>query len=334
MPARSRPAIAICMATRNPRRDLFERQIASIRAQRASDWRCAVSDDGSDQRAIADIESVLGGDRRFELVQGQPAVGFYRNFERALRLAPPDAPLVALADQDDVWNEHRLERMVPAFDSPGTMLAVCALRVVDGTGAVVCDKAPLPRRNDLAAQIAVNRVTGAASMFRREVLEAALPFPDLGDAMFHDHWIGCVAAALGTIAIVDEPLVDYVQHAGNVIGYGPSRRVGLAAKVGSVSRGGIGQARSLLAAWPTIYERQVLQATAIGCELERRIGPRADASRRAVMRRYATIDTSWGSFCWLAASALRNLAGTPQSERVENTLLRGLIWKKTVGRNA
>jgi glycosyltransferase involved in cell wall biosynthesis len=334
MPVRSRTALAICMATRNPRRDLLERQIASIRAQSVTDWRCVISDDGSERRAIADIESVLGGDRRFELVHGQPAVGFYRNFERALQLAPADAPLVALADQDDVWSEHRLERMIPAFESPETILAVCAMRVVDEAGVVVSDKAPFPRRHDLAAQIAANRVTGAASVFRRELLDVALPFPDLGEAMFHDHWIGCVAAALGTIGIVDEPLVDYVQHAANVIGYGPSRRVGLAAKVGSVSRGGIGQIRSLLGTWPAIYERQVLQAKAIGCELERRIGPRAEATRRAVMRRYATIDASWGSFCWLAASALRNLAGTPQSERVENTLLRGVIWKRTIGRNA
>ncbi len=55
-------------------------------------------------------------------------------------------------------------------------------------------------------------MTGAASLFRRELLEDALPFPPAQFAHFHDHWIGLTALALGDIAFVDRPLYDYVQH--------------------------------------------------------------------------------------------------------------------------
>ena len=43
----------------------------------------------------------------------------------------------------------------------------------------------------------INTVTGAASLFRRELLDVALPFPDVPGKPFHDHWLACVALAIG-----------------------------------------------------------------------------------------------------------------------------------------
>ena len=41
---------------------------------------------------------------------------------------------------------------------------------------------------------------------------------------FHDHWLAVVALALGEIAYVDEPLYDYVQHGGTVIGHSQANK--------------------------------------------------------------------------------------------------------------
>ncbi len=73
--------------------------------------------------------------------------------------------------------------------------------------------------------LVANSITGAATLFRREVAELALPFPDTPGLQFHDHWLGLVALAAGDIAYVDRPLYDYVQHAGAVFGE-VSRRAG------------------------------------------------------------------------------------------------------------
>ena len=56
-------------------------------------------------------------------------------------------------------------------------------------------------------------------MFRREVLDDALPFPPRLARAFHDHWIALVAMARGEFAYLDEPLYDYVQHERAVIGH-------------------------------------------------------------------------------------------------------------------
>ena len=54
---------------------------------------------------------------------------------------------------------------------------------------------------------------------RREVVERALPFPEVPGEQYHDHWLGLVAMTLGDVAYVDRPLYDYVQHGGAALGH-------------------------------------------------------------------------------------------------------------------
>ena len=99
------------MATYEPPLELFERQLDSIRAQTARDWVCVISDDGSEPERFARMRSAWSAsDPRFLLLALAAAGGFYRNFERALSLAPAGADYVALADQDDRWHPDKLAR--------------------------------------------------------------------------------------------------------------------------------------------------------------------------------------------------------------------------------
>jgi len=49
-----------------------------------------------------------------------------------------------------------------------------------------------------AASSAKDSVTGAASLFPRELLEYALPFPPRQFAHFHDHWVALTARSCRT----------------------------------------------------------------------------------------------------------------------------------------
>ena len=53
--------------------------------------------------AFREIEEAIGDDARFVISRAERNQGFYRNFERALTLAPAEAELVALSDHDDRW---------------------------------------------------------------------------------------------------------------------------------------------------------------------------------------------------------------------------------------
>ena len=78
---------------------------------------------------------------------------------------------------------------------------------------------------DLLSLLVANSVTGAASLFRAELLDDALPFPPAQFAHFHDHWIALVALSLGDIAFVERPLYDYVQHGDATLGHAAANRM-------------------------------------------------------------------------------------------------------------
>jgi len=215
------PHIAICMTTYNPPSDLFARQIASLRAQTERNWICFVSDDHSKPERFAAIRTVLGDDHRFRLFRQPANRGYYRNFEDCLARVPLEFEFVALADQDDVWHRDKLAVLRSHF-GPRTTLVYSDARIVSADGAELASTywtTRRPNRGDLATLLIANTVTGAAAMVRRRVLDTILPFPPACGAAFHDHWIACAALAMGDIAFIDQPLYDYVQHGGNVIGH-------------------------------------------------------------------------------------------------------------------
>ena len=218
------PEIAICMATYEPPPDLVRRQIDSLRAQTHTDWLCVVSDDCSRPERFAELQALLAGDPRFVLSRSDRRLGFYRNFERALALAPAGARYVALADQDDVWHPEKLATLRTAIGD--ARLVFSDARVLARDGRVLAGTYWSDRRNqhaDLLSLLVANAVTGAASLFPRALLDDALPFPPAQFAHFHDHWLALCALAVGDIRFVDEPLYDYVQHGAATLGHASTK---------------------------------------------------------------------------------------------------------------
>jgi glycosyltransferase involved in cell wall biosynthesis len=306
-PPLGRPAppglIAVCMATYEPDPELFRVQLDSLRAQTDTNWVCVISDDASS----APID--VGGDERFVVSRSEHRRGFYGNFERALRLAPAEAELVALCDQDDRWHPDKLATLRAALGSAA--MSYSDQRLVDARGRVLRETMWEGRRNnhtDIVSLLVANSITGAATLFRRDVADLALPFPAPPGLQFHDHWLGLVALAAGDVAYVDRPLYDYVQHEKAVFGdvtqaRGRARRRFL--------RGGRG-------AYFLGYAGRAVQAQA----LLARCAP-APEKRRA-LERYLAAERSPAAFAWLALHGLTHRRETLGSE---SELLRGIVWR-------
>ncbi len=173
-----RDLIAICMATFEPDEALFRAQVDSLRAQTYGRWVCVISDDCSAPERFERMEAVIGDDPRFTLSRAPERLGYYHNFERALGLAPAEAGLIALSDQDDRWHPDKLARLRDALG--GAMLAYSDQRLVRPDGRLISETMWRGRRNNhtnLASILVANTITGAASLMRREVAELARPFP-------------------------------------------------------------------------------------------------------------------------------------------------------------
>lgn len=231
--------VAICMASYEPELPAFQRQVDSIRSQTHGNWICIVNDDGSAPATWRAMQACCQGDSRFNFHQNPRNLGFYHNFESALKKVPQDAAYVAFADQDDRWYPDKLARLVDALRRDDAALAYSDMRIVDADGAEVAGTYWVNRRNeyrDLEVVLVANTVTGAASLFRRELLPALVPFPPrVGDA-FHDHWLACTAMSAGRITYIDEPLYDYYQYGSSVIGHCDFVRFTLAQRAASLAR--------------------------------------------------------------------------------------------------
>lgn len=231
--------VAICMATYSPDPDAFRRQVDSIRAQDFGNWLCIVQDDGSPEPVWMEMRRHLEDDSRFRLFRNSENMGFYRNFERVLTRVPEEAGYVAFCDQDDYWYPDKLSRLLNAMTGTDSTLAYSDMRIVDGEGTVIADTYWTNRRNeyrDPAVVLVANTVTGAASLFRRELLRPLVPFPPrVGDA-FHDHWLACLALGTGRIVYIDEPLYDYYQYGSSVIGHCDFTRFSLMQRAASLVR--------------------------------------------------------------------------------------------------
>ena len=216
------PKVAICMATFQPDPAFLAHQLDSIRAQKHTNWVCVIADDASGDDHVATIRRLVDGDDRFVVVAHEVNVGFYRNFERALTHVPADADLVALSDQDDVWDPDKIDTLVDRFEDPAVTLAYADMRLIDTDDHVVAPSFWRHRTNqwqDLDSLLLLNTVTGAACMVRADVVrEQVLPFPPGTPSAFHDQWIAAVSLAAGRIEFVDRPLHSYRQHGEAVTG--------------------------------------------------------------------------------------------------------------------
>jgi hypothetical protein len=304
--------IAVCMATFEPDEGRLRAQLDSLRAQTEPNWVCVISDDGSTPERLAAIEAAVAGDERFTMSRSSRRLGVYRNFERALRMAPVEADLLAPCDQDDVWHPDKLAALRAGLGA--AQLVYSDQRLVDPDGRVLRATLWEGRRNErgnLGSLLVANTVTGAAMLLRRSVLERALPFPDAPGIVLHDHWLALVALASGGIAYVDRQLYDYVQHRDAVfgdVGGEPRARPWRAAR-GAYFLGYLGRdvlARTLLARCATTLE----------------------PAQRRTLERFVAAPDSAPAFAWLAARPLRALWGRNETLGTELDLVRGILWRR------
>lgn len=217
-------AVGVALCTYEGERYVGE-QLSSILAQDPAPAEIIVGDDGSSDRTVEIVTQTVAGTVPLTVLPGAGRLGVTKNFERTVSAV--SAPLVALSDQDDVWHPERLDRLVRIFDDESVLLVHTDARLVDSNGTplgrtLFQDLEVSPEelrleasRRPLDAFIRRNLATGATVVFRRSLVEAALPFPE---DWVHDEWLATLAAALGQVRAVAEPTIDYRLHGANQIG--------------------------------------------------------------------------------------------------------------------
>ena len=227
--------IAVALCTYNGASYLRE-QLRSIVTQTTLPDELVVTDDGSADNTMSILDEELR-DVPFAVdsVRNAQTKGVAENF--AFTLSRCTADVIALADQDDVWQRHRLARGTAPFADSEVTATFSDAALIDEGGRPqepslwdVHDiggqsRRRLRRQATWRQLVRWNCVTGATLAIRRDILDVALPVPP--DTL-HDEWLALVAAGLGQVVAIEEQLVSYRVHGGSTLGLPPQGAVELA----------------------------------------------------------------------------------------------------------
>ncbi len=215
--------VAILLALYNGARHLGA-QLDSFANQIGVDWSLLVSDDGSRDKGPQMVRDFAKGSA-VTLIDG-PRRGYAANFLHLIAAVGPDAPAVALSDQDDVWLPQKLARGLAAMEGkPGPVLYCARTRVV-GPELQERGLSPVwPRPFGFANALVQNVAAGNTIMLNRAALDLAqeairrMQGAASGDIVVHDWWLYQLVSGSGGLVVHDPvPVLLYRQHAGNLIG--------------------------------------------------------------------------------------------------------------------
>lgn len=212
--------ISVCIPTYNGSKYIKE-QLDSILRQLSNDDEIIISDDNSTDNTLDIVRAI--GDPRIEIHTHPAEPNSYkgifrtiylinRNMQNALRYAKGD--YIFMADQDDIWIEGKVERMVAELQTADCVIHNCV--VVDDDKNILLDSFYnyIPPKTTFIGTLIRSSFMGCCMAFNRKVLEKALPFPKL--ALEHDTWIGLSAIKIGRVVAIDDKLLSYRRHGFNV----------------------------------------------------------------------------------------------------------------------
>ncbi len=223
------PKVSIVVATYNG--ELFlEKQLQSVISQTYSNLEIIVCDDCSTDTTLDIVKKFQQLDNRVQVITNNNNKGYVKNFETGLNCCSGE--LIALCDQDDIWEKNKIEILVNKIGSDVLIHSDASLIDENDnlfSNSYVEYSHKLTKPHNLIEIINNGIVTGCTSMFKKELLSYILPFPN--KLYVHDKWISVVAFVHGTVGFVKLPLIKYRQHSYNQIGATKVKSNGIIASI-------------------------------------------------------------------------------------------------------
>ena len=204
--------ISVCLATYNGEKYIKE-QLDSILPQLSANDEIIISDDNSTDDTINIIRSL--NDERIKIYVNKTK-GIVKNFENALNNASGD--IIFLSDQDDVWKNDKVKKILSAFSSDNSLTLVFSnAEIIDENG--ISKNYNFFKDNEanytsIFKAFFKNQFLGCTIAFKSELKSKILPFP-YGIPM-HDWWIGVLSLFYGKVKFLNESLISYRRHNNNV----------------------------------------------------------------------------------------------------------------------
>ena len=208
---------SVVMCTYNGEKYILE-QLESIYRQTGKPDEVIIQDDRSTDNTVQIIKNFIEEHNlsdSWALYINDDNLGWKKNFITAMSRASSD--LIFLSDQDDIWDESKIEIMTDICDqNHGIELLVCRHEPVDAdSGEKTYWYQPSFGNEDVTkvpfdGAFAEVRRPGCTYALRKELLQYV-------DEMWHEDWphdqfFWCIAIARGTLYSYNKPLVKFRRH--------------------------------------------------------------------------------------------------------------------------
>ena len=222
--------IAILMATYNGEKYLSE-QIDSIINQSFEDYMIYIHDDGSMDETPRIIQNYKDKyPDKIQVIEGTRTGSSKDNFFYLLDKV--DSDYYMFSDQDDVWLKDKIEKSYKKIkeleNSKGKrpVAVFTDMKVVDEGLNVIAESFEDynkldPYHTEFNRLVVQNAAAGCTMIFNRAAAIEARKHRQVKQqeaVLMHDWWIILVAASMGQVAYIDEPLSLYRQHSDNSVG--------------------------------------------------------------------------------------------------------------------
>ena len=183
-------------------------QIESIFRQTYHPLELIISDDASVDNTLQVLKN-YENHPAINIFYQRENIGLTKNFAFAAGQAKGE--LISFSDQDDIWIENKIEKLVAAIGNSPLVYSDSLL--VDEAGNIINKRLSDLKRmysgDDSRGYILYSCVWGHGMMITKKLLERSMPMPA---EVHHDIWIVYQAFLNGGIKYIDEVLTYYRQH--------------------------------------------------------------------------------------------------------------------------
>lgn len=189
-------------------------QLDSILCQLGEKDEVIISVDKAEDGSLPMLLERAERDCRIRLLEG-PGKGVISNFENAMKNCRGD--VIFLSDQDDIWEAHKVRKVLWAMKKSGAACVLHNAVQIDGHGHIIDEPDLFTMRSSnsgIIKNLVKNSYMGCCMAFHSRLLSVIFPIPK--EAYMHDYWIGTAAEMNGGVALIREPLLRYRRHGENV----------------------------------------------------------------------------------------------------------------------
>lgn len=210
--------VAVLMSTYNGEKYL-EEQIESILNQKG-DFKLDlyVRDDGSRDRTLNILKRYEADNKLSWYISNNlgPAKSFYD-----LLLHSNGYDYYAFSDQDDFWNEDKIQRAINFLENQSKPSLYCSnAELVDSNLDYLGRNVyKVPPKTDFETIVCAGGLLGCTMIFNSKLADVVTSVKKYPDMVMHDFYIATLCAAInGSILYDSKPTMKYRQHGSNVIG--------------------------------------------------------------------------------------------------------------------